>query len=81
MSLSICHVPPSDICRNLAACVGVCHIKKHHRSPTYTPRKVLGIQICCFSGRNELREVVSDKNWFKCGTLCEMLFSHASNVP
>ena len=27
MSLSICHVPPSDICRNLAACVGVCHIK------------------------------------------------------
>ena len=27
MSLSICHVPLSDICRNLAACVGVCHIK------------------------------------------------------
>ena len=51
MSLSICHVPPSDVCRNLVACVGVCHIIVHRH--THKVIKVSGIQICCISGRNK----------------------------
>ena len=49
----------SDVCRRVSH-------KKHHRSPTYTPRKVRytnlsGIQICCFSGRNKRKIMNNEK--------------------